>query len=86
MTKGLIWKDKDGPDDFLKYFISITAERKQSHMRRIGVRLLFKHMEIREGHSTPQLSVPTILGCWEMCARNNAVKMRLLSVSYAFCA
>jgi len=31
-----------GPDDFLKYFISITAERKQSHTRRNGVSLLFK--------------------------------------------
>jgi hypothetical protein len=48
MTKGLVWKDKDGPDDFLKYFMSITAERKQSHMGRIGVRLLFKHVKSEE--------------------------------------
>ena len=32
-----------GPDDFLKYFISITAERKQRpHEGRIGASLLFK--------------------------------------------
>lgn len=31
------------PDDFLKYFISITAERKQKpHEGRIGASLLFK--------------------------------------------
>jgi len=47
MTKGLAWhgmawRTDMGPDDFLKYFISITAERKQSHTRRNGVSLLFK--------------------------------------------
>ena len=31
--KDLPWKDKGGPDDFLKYFISITAKGKQSRTR-----------------------------------------------------
>lgn len=30
MTKRPDLEDKDGPDDFLKYFISITAERKRA--------------------------------------------------------
>ena len=29
------------PDDFLKYFISITAERNRDHSSKIGVSLLF---------------------------------------------
>lgn len=31
--KDLPWKDEDGPDDFLKYFISITAEKKTEAAR-----------------------------------------------------
>lgn len=47
--KGPDLGDKEGPDDFLKYFISITAERKQSRTRVASVRASCSNVQRKSG-------------------------------------